>query len=124
MRELHADNQHLKKTMLDLSCMGAQGGDRLGSAAQSQVRAAGTGPRACSRPGYVCADTAGRSGSAGPRAGPGVWLRGRLRLSVWPQRALASCHAAQVARGVSGRPKESLTIGKQMHKCIFIYFLG
>uniref|UniRef100_A0A8P0TEZ4 CDK5 regulatory subunit-associated protein 2 n=1 Tax=Canis lupus familiaris TaxID=9615 RepID=A0A8P0TEZ4_CANLF len=39
VRELHADNQHLKKTMLDLSCMGAQGGDRLGSAAQSQVRA-------------------------------------------------------------------------------------
>ncbi|XP_048972380.1 CDK5 regulatory subunit-associated protein 2 isoform X9 [Canis lupus dingo] len=37
VRELHADNQHLKKTMLDLSCMGAQGGDRLGSAAQSQV---------------------------------------------------------------------------------------
>uniref|UniRef100_A0A8C0QY05 CDK5 regulatory subunit-associated protein 2 n=1 Tax=Canis lupus dingo TaxID=286419 RepID=A0A8C0QY05_CANLU len=36
VRELHADNQHLKKTMLDLSCMGAQGGDRLGSAAQSQ----------------------------------------------------------------------------------------
>nr|XP_055157747.1 CDK5 regulatory subunit-associated protein 2 isoform X3 [Nyctereutes procyonoides] len=37
VRELHADNQHLKKTMLDLSCMGAQGGDGLGSAAQSQV---------------------------------------------------------------------------------------
>uniref|UniRef100_A0A8C0K5A5 CDK5 regulatory subunit-associated protein 2 n=1 Tax=Canis lupus dingo TaxID=286419 RepID=A0A8C0K5A5_CANLU len=39
VRELHADNQHLKKTMLDLSCMGAQGGDRLGSAAQSQLLA-------------------------------------------------------------------------------------
>ncbi|XP_072583620.1 CDK5 regulatory subunit-associated protein 2 isoform X8 [Vulpes vulpes] len=37
VRELHADNQHLKKTMLDLSCMGAPGGDGLGSAAQSQV---------------------------------------------------------------------------------------
>nr|XP_055157748.1 CDK5 regulatory subunit-associated protein 2 isoform X4 [Nyctereutes procyonoides] len=39
VRELHADNQHLKKTMLDLSCMGAQGGDGLGSAAQSQLLA-------------------------------------------------------------------------------------
>uniref|UniRef100_A0A8I3RY74 CDK5 regulatory subunit-associated protein 2 n=1 Tax=Canis lupus familiaris TaxID=9615 RepID=A0A8I3RY74_CANLF len=47
VRELHADNQHLKKTMLDLSCMGAQGGDRLGlaGAARSVAASALSPPR-------------------------------------------------------------------------------
>lgn len=38
VKELYTDNQHLKKTIFDLSCMGFQGGDRLESIGQSEVR--------------------------------------------------------------------------------------
>uniref|UniRef100_A0A8C7AU54 CDK5 regulatory subunit-associated protein 2 n=1 Tax=Neovison vison TaxID=452646 RepID=A0A8C7AU54_NEOVI len=36
VKELYTDNQHLKKTIFDLSCMGFQGGDRLESIGQSE----------------------------------------------------------------------------------------
>ncbi|XP_012577010.1 PREDICTED: CDK5 regulatory subunit-associated protein 2 isoform X2 [Condylura cristata] len=39
VKELYADNQHLKKTIFDLSCMGFQGDDRLGSAEKSELLA-------------------------------------------------------------------------------------
>lgn len=39
VKELYADNQHLKKTIFDLSRMGFQGGDRLESIEQTEVRA-------------------------------------------------------------------------------------
>ncbi|XP_045878582.1 CDK5 regulatory subunit-associated protein 2 isoform X4 [Meles meles] len=39
VKELYTDNQHLKKTIFDLSCMGFQGGDRLESVGQSELLA-------------------------------------------------------------------------------------
>ncbi|XP_004775698.1 CDK5 regulatory subunit-associated protein 2 isoform X4 [Mustela putorius furo] len=39
VKELYTDNQHLKKTIFDLSCMGFQGGDRLESIGQSELLA-------------------------------------------------------------------------------------
>uniref|UniRef100_A0A452RNX8 CDK5 regulatory subunit-associated protein 2 n=1 Tax=Ursus americanus TaxID=9643 RepID=A0A452RNX8_URSAM len=36
VKELYTDNQHLKKTIFDLSCVGFQGGDRLESIEQSE----------------------------------------------------------------------------------------
>ncbi|KAF3821131.1 hypothetical protein GH733_011284 [Mirounga leonina] len=39
VKELYTDNQHLKKTIFDLSCMGFQGGDRLESTEQSELLA-------------------------------------------------------------------------------------
>uniref|UniRef100_A0A673UDE6 CDK5 regulatory subunit-associated protein 2 n=1 Tax=Suricata suricatta TaxID=37032 RepID=A0A673UDE6_SURSU len=39
VKELYADNQHLKKTVFDLSCMGFQGGDRLESTEQTELLA-------------------------------------------------------------------------------------
>lgn len=37
VKDLHADNQHLKKTIFDLSCMGVQGNDRLESTKQAEI---------------------------------------------------------------------------------------
>ncbi|XP_070452320.1 CDK5 regulatory subunit-associated protein 2 isoform X1 [Equus przewalskii] len=37
VKELYADNQHLKKTIVDLSSMGLQGGDRLESREQTEL---------------------------------------------------------------------------------------
>ncbi|XP_034520296.1 CDK5 regulatory subunit-associated protein 2 isoform X9 [Ailuropoda melanoleuca] len=39
VKELYTDNQHLKKTIFDLSCVGFQGGDRLESIEQSELLA-------------------------------------------------------------------------------------
>ncbi|XP_037348631.1 CDK5 regulatory subunit-associated protein 2 isoform X1 [Talpa occidentalis] len=39
VKELYADNQHLKKSIFDLSCMGFQDDDRLGSAEKSKLLA-------------------------------------------------------------------------------------
>nr|KAF6433074.1 CDK5 regulatory subunit associated protein 2 [Molossus molossus] len=36
VKELYTDNQHLKKTIFDLSCMGSQGDDRLESTEQAE----------------------------------------------------------------------------------------
>lgn len=38
MKELYTDNQHLKKTIFDLSCLGFQGDGRLESTQQTEVR--------------------------------------------------------------------------------------
>lgn len=38
VKELYADNQHLKKTIFDLSCMGFPGEDRPESVDQMEVR--------------------------------------------------------------------------------------
>lgn len=38
VKELYADNRHLKKTIFDLSCMGFPGEDRPESADQMEVR--------------------------------------------------------------------------------------
>ncbi|XP_063143294.1 CDK5 regulatory subunit-associated protein 2 isoform X15 [Rattus norvegicus] len=37
VKDLHADNQHLKKTIFDISCMGVQGNDRLESTKQAEI---------------------------------------------------------------------------------------
>lgn len=37
MKELYSDNQHLKKTIFDLSCMGFQGDDRLETVQQTEI---------------------------------------------------------------------------------------
>lgn len=37
VKELYADNQHLKKTIFDLSCLGFQGDGRLESTEQTEV---------------------------------------------------------------------------------------
>ncbi|KAM7093280.1 CDK5 regulatory subunit-associated protein 2 isoform 4-T4 [Molossus nigricans] len=37
VKELYTDNQHLKKTIFDLSCMGSQGDDRLESTEQAEL---------------------------------------------------------------------------------------
>ncbi|XP_042636312.1 CDK5 regulatory subunit-associated protein 2 [Orycteropus afer afer] len=39
MKELYTDNQHLKKTIFDLSCMGLQGSDRLETVEQMELLA-------------------------------------------------------------------------------------
>ncbi|XP_006238342.1 CDK5 regulatory subunit-associated protein 2 isoform X13 [Rattus norvegicus] len=39
VKDLHADNQHLKKTIFDISCMGVQGNDRLESTKQAELMA-------------------------------------------------------------------------------------
>ncbi|XP_023583117.1 CDK5 regulatory subunit-associated protein 2 isoform X2 [Trichechus manatus latirostris] len=39
VKELYTDNQHLKKTIFDLSCMGFQGSDRLESVEQTELLA-------------------------------------------------------------------------------------
>ncbi|XP_036116220.1 CDK5 regulatory subunit-associated protein 2 isoform X3 [Molossus molossus] len=39
VKELYTDNQHLKKTIFDLSCMGSQGDDRLESTEQAELPA-------------------------------------------------------------------------------------
>lgn len=38
VRELYTDNQHLKKTIFDLSCVGFPGDDKPESVAQTKVR--------------------------------------------------------------------------------------